>query len=63
MSGIFTCIYHKHQPSVGKCTIEGSFGGVLKSFYMGGIFNLKVSSICWSVLIVMSIQEQWMTSY
>ena len=26
MYGIFTYIYHKHQPNVGKYTIHGSYG-------------------------------------
>ena len=26
MYGIFTYIYHKNQPNVGKYTIHGSFG-------------------------------------
>ena len=25
-TGIFTCIYHKNQPNVGKYTIHGSLG-------------------------------------
>ena len=29
MYGIFTCIYHKNQPNVGKYTIHGSYGNIL----------------------------------
>ena len=41
MYGIFTYIYHKNQPNVGKYTIYGSYGMFLRFF--GGFYTLEDS--------------------
>ena len=33
MYGIFTYIYHKNQPNVGKYTIHGSYGSYMDRIY------------------------------
>ena len=40
MYGIFTCIYHKNQPNVGKYTIHGSYGFVWDQWIRKYIENL-----------------------
>ena len=40
MYGIFTCIYHKNQPNVGKYTIHGSYG------YYKLIYNVLSAIFC-----------------
>ena len=46
MYGIFTYIYHKNQPNVGKYTIHGSYGfgiGIIYPEMIGFAANLMVS--------------------
>ena len=44
-TGIFTYIYHKNQPNVGKYTIHGSYGITIKQSQMNKQFQLPCLAI------------------
>ena len=51
MYGIFTYIYHKFKPNVGKYSIHGSYG--LGYISMFSRYDMKIS---WDLLNVMNIE-------
>ena len=61
-AGIFTFMYHKHQPNVGKYTIPGSYGiyfWVFKklAFFFMGLLEFSKVEVCKH-----SMELEWMWS-